>query len=196
MMSDALINYPSFKKSPKNDYHIAKSIHRLLDECDIAIAHNGDNFDFKRLNTFFVKNKLKPTSPFKTIDTKKASRGNFGFISNKLDSLCRELEIGAKLQHSGMKLWTDCMEGCPRAWNQMIKYNKQDVRLLEELYLTLRPYIKNHPDLKIYNQPNGKCSACGGKNIGNRGSYLKRGGRFRRYQCLDCGFWGTGEKVV
>ena len=194
ILSDAQINYPTaFKKNPKDDSKVARSIHALLDECDIAVAHNGDQFDFKKLNTFFLKNGMAAPSPYRTIDTKKVSKGNFGFISNKLDSLCRELEIGAKLQHSGMSLWTGCMAGDRAAWATMIRYNKQDVKLLEELYLELLPYMKTHPGIHFADSLS--CPNCTSKDTQKRGWIINRGGKYQRHQCRQCGAWFKGEKI-
>lgn len=196
ILSDALINYPqTFKKDIRDDSMVVKSIWKLLDECDIAIAHNGDEFDFKKLNSFFLKNKMAPPSPFRTVDTKKVSRGNLGFISNKLDSLGKELEIGQKLEHTGMSLWTRCMAGDKGAWRTMLKYNAQDVRLLEELYLTMLPYTKNHPDSRIYLGDETACPKCRSSNTQRRGVYVLQSAKYQRYQCQDCGGWFKGDRV-
>lgn len=56
----------------------------LLDEADIVIAHNGDKFDIRRLNTFFLKEGVEPPSPSDSIDTLKVARAQFGFMYNRL----------------------------------------------------------------------------------------------------------------
>ena len=59
IMSDALINYPSyFKKNPRCDKKIAESIWKLVNEADIVVTHNGNNFDLRWINTLFVKHVL------------------------------------------------------------------------------------------------------------------------------------------
>jgi len=42
-------------------------------------------------------------------------------------------------------------------------YNRNDVSILEDLYLKLRPYIRNHPNLNLWNEE--KISIC--PNCGN-----------------------------
>lgn len=190
VMSDAAINYPTEFWSEQKDKSVCKGAWKLLNEADIVVAHNGDEFDCKRLNTYFLKNGMKPPRPYKTVDTKKVARGNFSFISNKLDSLCRELEIGAKMKHGGMDMWKDCLAGKQAAWNQMVRYNKKDVILLEELYLTLRPYMKAHPVV----QPSDSCTHCGSKSSQRHGWYFTRTSKLARRQCNDCGAWYRGEK--
>ena len=191
-MSDALIYHKkAYARDSMDDSQICRSAWALLDECDVAVAHNGDDFDIKRLNSYFLKAGLRPPSPFKTVDTKKVARSNFGFISNKLDSLCQELEIGAKMQHSGMKLWRDCMAGEPKAWATMVRYNRKDVMLLEELYRALLPYMKNHP----LTSDRGNCQNCGSGIAEKRGFLRLLSGKFQRLQCVGCGAWRRGPKM-
>ena len=48
----------------------------------------------------------------------------------------------------------------------MLKYNKRDVTLLEEVYLRIRPWIKGHPNCANYIDSKVPiCSNCGSKNL-------------------------------
>lgn len=188
---DSIVNYPDlFKKEPRNDSRICESIWHLMNEADICIAHHGDAFDFKKLNSFFLKNNMKPTSPFKTVDTKKALKTYFGFISNKLDAICKELELGTKLEHEGFDLWIKCMRGDAKAWDKMRRYNINDVKLLEKLYDKIKPYIANHPNLSLY-EDNLKimCKKCLSINFIKRGFVYTSSCKYQRYVCSNCGSW-------
>jgi hypothetical protein len=185
---DAQIYHKSFKKDNRYDKEVCKSIWKLLDDADIVIAHNGDRFDIKRLNTFFVKNDMLPPSPFRTIDTLKTSRSNFGFISNKLDALCRELELGSKLEHEGFRLWEKCLNGDKKAWKKMISYNMKDVKLLELYYEETKPFIKRHPSLAVYEEfPDGKCPNCLSTELVKDGFDYTSAGKRQTWQCKSCG---------
>ena len=61
--------------------------------------------------------------------------------SNKLDYVAQKLEVGAKVKHSGFKLWIDCMAGDDKAWKEMKKYQVHDVNLLIDLYEILLPWF-------------------------------------------------------
>lgn len=188
VMSDCLINHPThFKENKRSDKRICESIWKLMNEADIIIGHNGDEFDLKRLNSYFLKNKMKPVSPYKSIDTLKALRSNFGFLSNKLDSICQELKIGAKVKHEGFELWIKCMAGDPAAFGRMVKYNKKDVLLLQELYETIKPFIKNHPSMNIYSGNVNSCINCGSESFKREGYSYTATSKYQRYQCLKCG---------
>ncbi|MCH7604950.1 ribonuclease H-like domain-containing protein [Patescibacteria group bacterium] len=191
MMSDAIINYPAhFKKDPTSDRKIAETMWKLLDEADIVITHNGDNFDIKWLNTIFLKHKMPPPSPYRSIDTLKASRGSFRFVSNKLAFILKSLGLSQKMENEGFGLWVKCMIGNKDSWKTMLKYCMQDVKSLEELYYEIRPYIKGHPNLALYQDESALvCTACGSKRIGANGSYTSGTQKYKRYMCLEpyCG---------
>src|ERR1051326_8563093 len=98
-----------------------------MKKADILCGHNADNFDYKKLNTTFIKYRLEPLDKKPTIDTLKALRRIAKFPSNKLDEICGVLGIGRKLPHTGKHLWTACMNGDRKAWKVMEAYNKHDV---------------------------------------------------------------------
>ena len=69
------------------------------------------------------------------------TKANFLFPSNKLDYVAQKLGVGAKVKHSGFKLWIKCMAGDKKAWAEMKKYQIQDVNLLVDLYYELLPWF-------------------------------------------------------
>lgn len=190
-----VVALPDFKgyKPHSKDEELVKFAWGLLDEADIVIAQNGDAFDIKKLNTRFMQYGLTPPSPYKTIDTLKIAR-KFSFNSNKLDDLGRDLGLGRKLEHEGFPLWLKCREGDMKAWKRMKSYNKQDVELLEQLYLKERPWIKNHPNLDAFNHINTTCPRCGSKDIQWRGEYKTQTNLYKRFCCKNCGSWGKLNK--
>lgn len=176
-----------------DDRELVTELHQLISEADIIIAHNGDRFDVKKMNTRFIYHGLKPPEPYKTIDTLKVARKYFAFNSNKLDDLGNFLKQGRKVKHPGFDLWLRCAAGDPKSWGLMKKYNKQDVLLLERIYLKLRPWIQNHPNTAIMSGKEDGCPACQSANLQRRGFGFTKSGKFPRYQCMDCGKWSQGS---
>lgn len=174
---------------------IAQSIWKLLDEADIVITQNGDSFDLKELNNAFLKHHLPPVSSFKSVDTKKVMKSSFRFLSMKLQFIVRKLGFGHKLSHEGIGLWKGCMAGNETSWKKMVLYCRQDVRLLERLYKALRPFIKNHPNMALYNKDTTQliCS-CGSKDFIQKGKAYNATGVYQRYICTKCGTGKTGTK--
>lgn len=164
----------------------------LFNQADIIIGHNGDKFDIRKSNTRFIEHGLTPPDPYKTIDTLKAARKYFSFNSNKLDDLGRRLGIGRKIKTGGFELWLGCINGDIKAWNLMKKYNRQDVLLLERVYLKLRPWIDNHPNLSILSDRIDACPTCASTHLQSRGMGITQTGSYRRFQCTNCGAWSRG----
>jgi DNA polymerase elongation subunit (family B) len=168
--------------------------HALLTEADVVMHYNGDRFDLPRLNTEFVLHGHKPPAPYKSIDLYKVIKRNFQFTSNKLAYILDQLGLTGKVKNSGHDLWVRCLAGDPKAWAEMKRYNVRDVRVLEELYEKLRPWIKDHPHHGLYSGEEDACPNCGGLDLRREGYTLTGMGRFQRYQCRGCGTWSRSNK--
>lgn len=182
----ALPDFPGYKKDKHNDEKLVKKLAEILESADIIVAHNGDRFDITMTNTRLITHSLPPLSPKKTIDTLKIARQKFKFLSNRLDDLGNVLGVGRKLSHTGKKLWFACMAGDPKAWKMMKAYNEQDVRLLERVYLKLRPFATSHPNINTLTRQIGACPKCGSTRLHKRGFTYTRTSEVQRFQCIDC----------
>tara|TARA_X000001382_G_C3168207_1_gene178611 strand:- start:198 stop:1133 length:936 start_codon:yes stop_codon:yes gene_type:complete len=169
----------------RKDKRILESIWKLLDEAEIVIGHNLDRFDIRKLNARFIDNDLDPPSPYKTIDTLKIARREFAFVSYKQDYLTKHFKLEQKLETS-FDLWVKCMQGNQEALNTMEEYNCHDVMGLEEVYLKLRPYIKNHPNLGVLMDAN-VCPNCGCDDLEELDTYyFTTANKFQVYRCIGC----------
>jgi DNA polymerase III epsilon subunit-like protein len=179
-----------YKVGFNNDKEILIPLHKLLDEADIVIAHNGLRFDCKKIRARFIYHGITPPSPFRVIDTLCAAKATFAFTSNRLDDLGKFLKVGKKVDTGGFKLWKGCMNGIEACWKKLLKYCSNDVKLLERVYLKIRPYLKQHPNLGIYSDENrAVCPTCGSKKIRYSGHAFTQSGKFRRFQCMSCHKW-------
>jgi hypothetical protein len=171
----------------KDDSRIAKELWKLFDQADIIIGHNIYGFDLPRAQTRFLLNKLAPPSPFRVIDTLKVAQQNFRFASNKLDYIS-QLMLNDRKIHTEYQLWLRCLDGDAPSLEEMNVYNQKDVLLLEEAYVFLRPYIKNHPNMAIYQESREpSCPTCGSTNIDECGHYTTSVNRYLAFRCKDCG---------
>lgn len=171
---------------------LIEKLHSLFCSADVLVAQNGDSFDIKMANAEFVQYGMKPVPKLKTVDTLKVARNKFRFNSNKLDDLGKRLGLGRKMKTGGFQLWVDCLRGSKKAWDKMVKYNKQDVVLLEKIYIKLRPWMTNHPNMNVFDGAQG-CPVCRSNKIQARGYGMTVHGRRRRYQCQNCGHWCRGK---
>lgn len=137
----------------------------VANEADELVAHYGDGFDMPWFRTRCLIHGLTPLPAYKTIDTKAWASKYFYFNSNKLDYLGQVLGHGKKLE-TDWKLWEDVMKGSERALAYMIKYNKQDVRLLEKVYKSLKFCVAPKTHAGVFSgKPKWTCAHCGSEDV-------------------------------
>lgn len=178
----------------QNDSRIVKDLWQLLEEADVVIAHNGVKFDIKKVNTRFVLAGLTPPMHYQVIDTLLHARKTFSFTSNKLDYIAKSLGLEGKMQHEGFGLWDKCYRGDSDALDRMEAYNIQDIHVLEEVYLHLRPWIKPHPNIGLHVTDNAQCCAsCGSDKLQWTGTYNTYANSYNAYRCGNCGSTGRSR---
>lgn len=184
----------------EKDRPIVKALLLLLDEADIVVAHNGNRFDLPQITARGLVHGLKPPSPYKSVDTCAVARREFSFPSNSLEYLCKVLGLPEKGGHKkfpGFELWLECLRGNDEAWGEMKEYNIQDIVTLEQLYLRMRPWMKNHPNVNIFSANDEdevmKCVKCGSDHLHRRGYAHTNVGKYPRYHCQNCGGWNRGR---
>lgn len=186
---DSLHYHKLYDKDKTNDKKVLESLWKLLDEADVVIGHNGDNFDIKTLNSRFVQQGMMPPSAYRTMDTLKIAKSNFKFTSNRLDNLGRILGVGRKVDTGGFSLWQQIVQYHNRkAFDKMVEYNEQDVFLLEEVYNKLKAWDKKHIIISNYGDLEyTSCTRCGSTHIKRNGHYYTNTQKYQMYYCKDCG---------
>lgn len=190
----ALPDFPGYQDHKHCDKKLSGELWKILDQADIVIAHNGDSFDIKKINSRLAVHGHKPPSPYKTIDTLKIARRVFKFDSNKLDNLGRYLGEGRKIPNTGAALWRGCVNGDKASWRTMRRYNAGDVSLLVRVYERLKAWAPHHPNLNLYTGRDG-CPTCQSSNIQRRGMNYGKTVVRQRWLCLDCGASHSGAVV-
>jgi hypothetical protein len=171
---------------------MAEATHALLSEADAVVGYNSNRYDLPKLQGEFLLADLPPPPPVTSIDVYRTIK-KLGYLSGKLAYIGPKLVGEGKVKHDGMELWVKAMKGCPKARRTMKRYNIQDVVLLEDVYLKVRPYISNHPHLGMCGPL--QCGACGSHQVQSRGVRRTKASFIQRYQCQACGSWGDGKRV-
>ena len=178
----------------RTDLSILSDLWHLLNDADIVVAHNGNSFDVKISNARFAVAGLFPPMPYKVIDTLTHSKRVFGFPSYKLDCLNSYFNLDLKMDHEGMDLWKACVNGSEKALDTMLKYNKRDVTILEELYLKIRPWMKGHVNVGLYiDTDETLCTNCGNDDLTWGGYYFTPAGKYKAFRCDKCGAIGRSR---
>lgn len=182
-----------YKQSDRyDDYGIVRKLWGLLDEAQIVYAHNGDRFDLKMANAFFIRHNMLPPSPVQSFDTLKTARKYFKFDNNKLDYLGKLLIGSGKTEVTYGECWDKLLHGSPKEQKKygelMRKYCNGDVDILEEIYYKLLPWATNHPNLALYIGKDVVCPRCGNSADFSPKSYrrTKVGISGIQYQCKHC----------
>nr|BDD47183.1 hypothetical protein 1 [bacterium] len=197
-LGDDNIDYMENRK--EDDRAIISSLCSLIDAADMVVAHNGKRFDLPMIRGRALVHGLAPPSPVKVIDTLKIAQREFKFESNSLAYLADALGVDAKESHKkfpGFELWLECLRGNDEAWEEMKKYNIQDILTLEQIYLKMRPWDTRHPNVTVFDTPIGiVCPKCGSDHVHWRGYAHTQSQRYKRYQCQSCGGWGRSRYTV
>jgi RNase_H superfamily len=180
----------TYAENPTTDKGLVEIARDLFDQADVVVAHNGVQFDTKKLQTRMLVHGFPPPSPFQEVDTLRIARSKFAFTSNTLNDLCQSLGFGRKLPVGGFETWQGCMEGTPEAWKRMKKYNLYDVVLLEKLYDTFFPWSPKSgtPNMATLSGTTRVCPRCGSdKGMIVRGYVYTGVSRATKTQCKACG---------
>ena len=183
----------------QEDKRITQELYELINEADLVITYNGDNFDIPRFNTRAIINGIQPPSTYRSIDVYQTVSRRFSFTSKAMDYVNLKLELDRKRETEGMELWTKCMSGDPEALKELSIYNMQDVSVLQEQYLVVRPWIKNHPNIGLWHDSAepmcGFCSSTDIVYISN--AYQTPAGLYRSFRCSNCKAIGrTNEQLL
>lgn len=182
-----------FRLNPHNDFFILAKMLELFAEADAVVHHYGDKFDLPKINARLAYWKLGPLKPVIQIDTKKIASKYFKFNSNRLDYLGMFLGLGRK-KETDPDLWLRCLQGDINAVEDMVKYNKSDVLLLEKVFERLYPFAAVSINRRLFMDKDDVCPKCGSKHITYRGYRYTTARKYRRFQCADCGSWSHSNK--
>lgn len=191
--SDAIIqkNISDYGKdfTVPNDKELLEELLDTLNECDIAVAHNGVAFDNAVFNTRCLANGLPLIDVVKHVDTLKIAKKHFRFPSNSLKSLAIYLGLDEQKQDVDFTLWSRVMEGDKDAIVEMSEYCSQDILTLEQVYLKLRPYDSRHPNVNLKGDLSiPRCAKCGSADIDKTGKTVTTNvSVFEHYRCNSCG---------
>lgn len=183
-----------FENRSHNDKKLIKTYLTLADRADVIIGHNVQNFDCATMNGRAMILGLKPPSPYKVVDTYQAAKKEFKLEANSLEYLSAVLGVkNKKLSHKkfpGFELWSECLAQNEEAWDEMKEYNIVDTLAVREVYKIMRPWIRNHANLAVFEESaESVCPKCGSHHLQRRGYAYTNVGKYQRFVCTDCDGW-------
>jgi DNA polymerase elongation subunit (family B) len=171
----------------QNDKALLAEFVEVMHSADEIVAHNADRFDTPWIRTRCLYHNIPMSPEFVSLDTLKAARSGFRFNSNRLDYLARFLLKDQK-QHAGFDLWRRILlDKDEAALRKMVEYCKHDVRLLEQVYERLAPFIKAKTHRGAHRSLSA-CPECESRNTQINKRRVTAAGHWRvQYRCNDCG---------
>jgi hypothetical protein len=171
----------------RDDTRIVASLAEHMREAEVVIAHNAKRFDQPRVNGRLMVLELEPLTPVRVVDTLSLARKSFDLAYNSLDYLADILFHDHKIK-TEFDLWRRVVRGDQQAIDKMVRYNRKDVRLLEKVFLRMRPYVRGLPRMAVpsYDREHA-CPFCAGADLMKRGFHETNVSRFQTWQCNTCG---------
>lgn len=190
-----------YRKDVTDDRGVVEAFRGVLSQADYQVTWYGERFDFPYLNTRALCNDQKPLPLVPHADGWRTARKKMKFQSNRLAGISRAIPVApgdTRVLKTNLspKDWVRAKAGYADALLQVEKHCVADVNVLEKVYLALRPFSVNPPNLSLAGSPVKEgCPACGGVKTHNRGFTVTANGRRQRRQCQDCGHWFTIGEV-
>ncbi len=190
-----------------DDKKLIKAFVKELNKADESLGHNSDGFDLPYIRRRAIIHRIPMAWDYPTNDTlklvrKRAGRG-FKFESNRLDSIAKDLKVGKKIK-TDYALWQRITFPCfipsvfpmgkdyRKALDEMVKYCKMDVEVLEKVFQELMPYVKPKNNMAVASGDYAwNCKTCSSGNVNVKGFRTSQAGvRKKRTRCRDCGTQG------
>lgn len=180
-------DFPNWQKDVNDDYEICSAAYDILKDADAIVTHNGKNFDYKFLNARLVYHGLPTLPRMPHVDTCQVSRKKLFLASNRLNDLAKFLSVEQKLDNGGWDLWVKVLNRDKPSMDLMTRYCKQDVQVLEKVFLRLRGVCDDLPNHNLFKKDQKRCPKCGASRIKKHGKYLTKTKSYQRYLCMPCG---------
>lgn len=186
-------DYDLWDEDINNDMMVCHDLREVLKDADAIVTHNGVKFDLKFFNTRLIYHGFDPLPEIAHIDTIQIARKNLLAYSNRLGNLGEFLCEDDKVDTGGWDLWVRCHNKEKKALEHMAKYCKQDVDLLEKLFVKVLPFVKNLPNRNLYRKKAQfeegieVCPTCGHDELFAHGWRHTKTKSYRRFYCPQCG---------
>lgn len=169
-----------------------RKVHNLMSQADIIVGHNIDNADLPWLaGDLHIEAGLPPLPPIKSVDTLKILRRQFksGAPFKSLDAFCQIIGIPAKTDKYDREAMERAVIGkSVEDRERLVAYCAGDVIATQGLYDWLRPFIANHPALRVDGKDSMTvCHRCGHDTKPVPRRFVANVLTYSMRRCTECG---------
>lgn len=178
------------KKGMLDDQELVRQFSNVYNEADAAVTWYGSRFDLPFVQTKLIKYGLPPLKPVPEIDLWKTAKYRLKLHSNRLATVSEYLGVEHRKTPISFDAWMRAAQGDKKALSEVKEHCRLDVLVLEEVFLKLRPLVREEPSWYL----GMVCPSCGSAHLQSRGTYPTKTRRYKRVQCQSCGTWSRSRK--
>lgn len=169
----------------KYEKALVKEVAKEFSKADILTSWFGKGFDRPFLNAKMLEYNLPVLPNIPEVDLYFTARANLKVSRKSLQNIAYYAQVENKKTPVEGRLWKAAQVGSRKALREIEKHNIADVDVLRDIYMRMRPLVRQHPRV------NGTepCKYCGSSKIQNRGWLVTVLNPKRRVFCTDCGGW-------
>lgn len=179
--------WDTVQDNPLDDRLLCLRIKEILETADMLITYNGIKCDVPFIQTRLLHHGIDPLPPIAHKDVYYTAKFKLKLSRNRLYDV--ESFLGLKDKKTPVKLykWLEALVGVKKAQDEILHHCKQDVKVLEQAYMKLRPLMLSHPRLFGF----GPCNKCGGTLIKNKVYFTAAKYQKITLKCTKCGGYET-----
>lgn len=135
-------DHRNWKVKRSDDRYVVLRLHDELQKYDVLVAHNGGGFDLPFLNTRLVVHGVSPLPQKMLIDPCRLARWKLRLNSNRLDQLISTFGFDNLKTPVDSGVWLRAsLDGDRAAMDFIVDHCVRDVRMLEQVYDKIRPFV-------------------------------------------------------
>lgn len=190
-----IYDYPGWQKDMTDSRKLLKDFMKVYMQADMQVTFNGKMFDVKWINGKLWHYGMPLLPPLPHVDLYFAAKTNLN-MSRK--SLANISSVGRfkerKFSDFDNVEWLKASVGHMQSLRSIVKHCHADLRVTEEAYDRLAPFIRTHPNTAPAGV-SGVCRVCRSNKLSRRGTYLSATKVAKqRYVCKDCGAWTVRDQ--
>lgn len=129
-------------RSRIDDSRLVVAIREELEKYDLVVGHNSRLFDHPMLNARLAKAGQRPFKPHFIMDTRwYLNSSSMRIGSAKLENAQKFFDLGEAKTPISWEQWQLASMGDKAAMDEVVHHCEQDVKVLEELYHHVLPYV-------------------------------------------------------
>lgn len=135
-------SYKNYKNKLYDDHQLVLDICKAIEQFDVIVHYNGDNFDLPFLDTrLAVHGEKKRVSLIHSIDLLPIVKKKMRLGSNRLDAVAAALGLQHEKTRLEPQIWQRASHGSKPDMDYIIDHCEADVLVLEEAFKRLKTFV-------------------------------------------------------